>query len=280
MLPPEIAMTWYVPASCSRRSTSSSRPARSPMRIADTMAAERSLHGATLDAIARRTAARIAATRFSQREPPTATTSTSLSLLTDPTSDDAAPRELPLAHRARPGFRYLVGLRSVAGNRTRRPARHCENLIAPELSADADERAAGRSRYDDAVQLDAIDRDAQRDARRPSCRVGAQAPGDDRRTAGARRRGVSIEERAQRRLPRPRHRHGAPSSGAARHETRSSEAGGRQALATREKRRQRGQPEHDGNRADEPGGWKEDAGGDAGAERRGRQRSGIPHAHG
>ena len=40
MLPPEIAMTWYVPAVWSRSRTSSGSPVRSPMSTAVTMAAE------------------------------------------------------------------------------------------------------------------------------------------------------------------------------------------------------------------------------------------------
>ena len=38
MFPPEIAMTWYVPASCSRRWSSSDNPDRSPIRIAAAIA--------------------------------------------------------------------------------------------------------------------------------------------------------------------------------------------------------------------------------------------------
>ena len=47
MFPPEIAMTWYVPASCSLRSSSSDRPERSPMRMADAMAPDCGLHRPT-----------------------------------------------------------------------------------------------------------------------------------------------------------------------------------------------------------------------------------------
>ncbi len=38
MFPPEIAITWYVPASCSRRWSSSDNPDRSPIRIAAAIA--------------------------------------------------------------------------------------------------------------------------------------------------------------------------------------------------------------------------------------------------
>src|SRR5438552_1773861 len=47
ILPPEIAITWYVPASWSRRSTESSRPVRSPITIAVTMPAARTLQRPT-----------------------------------------------------------------------------------------------------------------------------------------------------------------------------------------------------------------------------------------
>ena len=99
------------------------------MRIADTTAAERALQGATLEAMARRTAARTDA-RTSASGVPRAVTSTSLSLLTDPTS--AVPRHASCrSASATPGSRYVAGVRSVAGNATRRPARHCRIRSLP-----------------------------------------------------------------------------------------------------------------------------------------------------
>ena len=69
MLPPEMAMTWYVPASCSRRCTSSSSPARSPMTMAVTMAADCGLHRPTAAAIARRENARTSPTPSLHQRP-------------------------------------------------------------------------------------------------------------------------------------------------------------------------------------------------------------------
>ena len=83
MLPPEIAMTWYVPASCRRRVVSGSSPARSPISTAVTMPAERVLWAPTERAIQPRTLARTAAAH-SARRAAGSSTSTSRALFTEP----------------------------------------------------------------------------------------------------------------------------------------------------------------------------------------------------
>ena len=60
MLPPEMAMTWYVPASCRRCSTSGSSEPRSPIRIATATAPDCGSRVLTCRDRAVRTDARIA----------------------------------------------------------------------------------------------------------------------------------------------------------------------------------------------------------------------------
>lgn len=69
MFPPEIAMTWYVPASCNRRCTSSSNPARSPMTMAVTIAADCGLHRPTKREIVRRVKRRTLPARSAHHRP-------------------------------------------------------------------------------------------------------------------------------------------------------------------------------------------------------------------
>ena len=122
-------------------------PARSPMRIAVTTAAERALQ--------RRDARRDRFADTPRGSTPALRRAGCLAPHLDQPialhrSDKrrAAPGDTGARESATPGSRYLAGFRSVAGNRTRRPARHCRNLIASELAADADERAAGRGDND------------------------------------------------------------------------------------------------------------------------------------
>ncbi|MBW8868509.1 MAG: hypothetical protein JF610_14480 [Acidobacteria bacterium] len=74
-----------MPASWSRRCTSGSSPARSPITMAATIAADCALQRPTAAAIARREKAR-AALNASSATGPRAMTSTSAALLTVPTS--------------------------------------------------------------------------------------------------------------------------------------------------------------------------------------------------
>ena len=101
MLPPEMAMTWNVPARCSRAVSSGSRPARSPISTAVPIAAASTASGPAARAIAARARARIAAAHSSGHVPAT-TSSTSSALLT------AAVRARRRAHQVVRGIRRAV----------------------------------------------------------------------------------------------------------------------------------------------------------------------------
>ena len=222
MLPPEIAMTWYVPASCSRRShvvVEAGAVADDDGRD-DRRRIARST-GPTASPMARRAKARAPAIRFVDPACRGPSTSTSAPLFDGPDqSDRAAHLRAPVRHRARRRSRYARRGADRTGSRTRAagaPLVHqCGAQRADDCDAETppptDSRRTGRgvgARADADPPHVEVQRHAAgaSDARVASQRAfdererrwrppsGRRAPGLDARRARA--RGSSIERHPQ-----------------------------------------------------------------------------------
>ncbi len=201
MLPPEIAMTWYVPASCRRRSTSlvESGP------IADEDGRHDGRRPLAPHAHARRDCP--AYGRSARREDfggdaAACDNLDEASALDGSHERRAVPRELPFAIRYT-GIEISGGSSKTGRKCHAAAAAPLENFGVRDLAANTDQRSAGGLERR-SVQFDAIDEHIQRDACRSSGRVRPQPAVNDREDLVPARVEVLIEECAQRWLARRR----------------------------------------------------------------------------
>ena len=122
MLPPEMAMTWYVPASCRSRSIAIVEPGAIANQDRGDDRCRRGIPGPDARAVSCRIRWRAEAACSSSHDPSTGAPSTSAALLTDPTR--TVPRRASDSGRSgTPGSRYRAGSRTTACTRTAdRPA--------------------------------------------------------------------------------------------------------------------------------------------------------------
>ena len=201
MLPPEIAMHVVRAGLLQRRCTSSSSPARSPMTMAVTIAADRALHWPTASAMARLAAARAAAMRSSIQ--PSARQDL------DERAALRAPDERGSPHLQRPlAIRHaVVEIARGAVQFGRQPHTASGAPFASprdrQCAADGDKQPAGDVPSDGRQRraANAVDGEAQRDARGARRRVGAKPPSTSANadgSSGSTRPFASASERSAR----------------------------------------------------------------------------------